>query len=136
MKTIVVNPQREGARTLRVTSVARPGVANLTHRSNALGNEMWKIVRESSEQVVATVKPDRAGRFRVEVHVEDHRLSEALAARPRQFAVLVGRDELIDGEPAHVIVERTVTFKASPDGYMLEPDTWLLEHGFRAVWRE
>ena len=51
---------------------------------------MWKIVREGSEQVVATVKPDRAGRFRVEVHVEDDRLREALAARPRQFAMLVG----------------------------------------------
>lgn len=96
---------------------------------------MWKVVREGSEHAVATVKPDRAGRFRVEVHVEDEHLHETLAARPRQFAVLVGQEELIDGEPAHVMVERTVTFKASPDGYMLELDRWLLERGFRAVWR-
>ena len=96
---------------------------------------MWKIVREGSEHAVATVKPDRAGRFLVQVHVEDDRLREALAARPRQFAMLVGQEELIDGEPAHVMVERTVTFKASPDGYMLELDTWLLGRGFRAVWR-
>ena len=95
---------------------------------------MWKIFREGSEQAVATVKPDRAGRFRVQVHVEDDRLRETLAARPRQFVMLVGQEEFIDGERAHVMVKRKVTFKASPDGYMLELDTWLLERGFRAVW--
>lgn len=96
----------------------------------------WHIVKKPSDRIVATVRPDSRGHFRVEFEEDDSDLREAVAARPRDFELLVGVDEKVGGHDTHGIEVRRVRFKANPDGYMMELDWWLRQHGFGASWKD
>ena len=92
--------------------------------------EMWNIVGKDSGRVLATVRPDKGGRFRVSYQADDGHLRETLAARPRTVSVLGGADEVIDGQEVHAMVELKFTFKELPIAYMEMLDEWLSDHGY------
>lgn len=92
--------------------------------------ETWNILGKDSGRVLATVRPDKGGRFRVSYQVDDRHLRETLAARPRTVSVLGGADEVIDGQEVHAVVELKFTFKELPVAYMGMLDEWLSDYGY------